>query len=701
MVELKEGDNCWRISKVERLGFILSGQDYFRAFRQALIEAEHCVYILAWDLNEKVEMIRSEDVDDGYPEKIGDFIFAILEEKPDLEVYILLWDYSMIYAAEREWLPFTQWRNRENSRLHIELDDSINMGASHHQKVVVVDERLVFSGGFDLSAWRWDTAEHRAKDTRRKNPKGDLYQPYHDIQTVMTGPVVADFCDLCAMRWERATGEALPRLEEVSGESIWPKHIDVDVENERLGLALTFSRFKEYEPSFHIEKLHLDVIGKAERTIYIENQYLSSHTIVEALAKRLKESDGPEVVIVLTRDTEGWMEEGTMGVLRDRLLEILSEADSHDRFKAYFPFSQDEEGAESQVYVHAKLLIADGGTVLSGSANLSNRSMKVDSEVNFLLMGESASESVELLLKRLLAMHHGKSIEDVGTAIEEEGSLVQAIERLRQKKGNRLDPLDVGSNSAIQRKLADSQLLDPNEPISPAYWMREALRKQKKFPKISLSLILKIALVLAVCLGSAYLLKEAWGGVIDKESVVNFFEGFEDSPYAYPMVFGVFFVSGLIAIPINLLLVAGTIVIGPLATFICGLLGALGSAVATFWIGSVVGKPIIEKFAGKRFQSLSEKIGSRGVFSVALIRVVPIAPFVVINLVAGFSKLRFPTFIGGSLIGMAPGMLGVVLVTYQIESAIADPSAKTWIGAIAVIVLCVGAVIFLRKKFKN
>jgi uncharacterized membrane protein YdjX (TVP38/TMEM64 family) len=231
--------------------------------------------------------------------------------------------------------------------------------------------------------------------------------------------------------------------------------------------------------------------------------------------------------------------------------------------------------------------------------------------------------------------------------------------------------------------------------------VRETLRKKKKFPKISLSLILKIAMALVVCLGSAYLLKEAWGGVIDKESVVDFFEGFEDSPYAYPLVFGVFFVSGLIAIPINLLLVAGTIVIGPLATFICGLLGALGSAAITFGLGNIVGKPILEKFAGERFQSLSEKVGSRGVFSVALIRIVPIAPFVVINMVAGFSRLRFSTFIWGSLLGMAPGMLGVVLVTYQIESAIADPSAKTWVGAIALIVLFVGAVIFLRKKFKN
>ncbi|MFP4068922.1 MAG: VTT domain-containing protein [Verrucomicrobiota bacterium] len=706
-MELKEGENCWRVSRIERGAFLLSGQAYFRAFRQALIRAERAVYILAWDLSEKIEMVRDEADDDGYPSGLADFIFAILEEKPELQIHILLWDYSMVYLAEREWLPFTRWRQEKHPRLHLELDDALNVGASHHQKVVVVDEALAFFGGFDLSAWRWDAPEHEPDDPRRKNPKNEPYQPYHDIQVLVEGPMVDDLAELCAMRWKRATGDELPRMPEKPGDGSggrWPEGMQVDLENETAALALTFSRYKEYEPSRHIERLHLELIEEAEDYIYIENQYLSSHTIVEALAQRLKEADGPEIILILTRDTGGWIEEGTMGVLRDRLLEILKEADRHDRFGAYYPFVEDEDGHSSQVYVHAKLMIVDDRVIEVGSANLSNRSMKVDSELDLVVVKDAPAGCVTSLLERLLAMHFQVSTETVRERRDGNASLIAAVEGLRDGRLHRLEHLEIGCNNRLQRKIADTQLLDPDEPISPAYWMRELLRDQLEArgpDRFWRRTWVKVAAFVALGLLLAYGLKEAWGDVITKDAVVAYFEGFRNSPYALPILLGVFVLAGLIAVPVNLLLVAGTIVMGPWVAFGCGLAGSLASAALAFAAGHGVGKPLIRLLAKDQLESLARTVGRRGPLSVALIRIVPIAPFVVINLVAGFSGLRFSTFMLGSVMGMVPGMLAVVLLTRQIRSALADPSWRTWL-VLGLLVAAVGAAaVYLKKKFRR
>jgi phosphatidylserine/phosphatidylglycerophosphate/cardiolipin synthase-like enzyme/uncharacterized membrane protein YdjX (TVP38/TMEM64 family) len=696
------------MTEVARGGFLMSGREYFRAFRKAVLQAERTVYILAWDLSEKIETVRDPEDDDGFPSRLADFVFAVLDAKPKLHIYVLLWDYSMVYAAEREWLPFTRWRQENHPRLHFELDDAINVGASHHQKMVVVDEAVAFFGGFDLSAWRWDTTEHAAQDERRRTPKDELYQPFHDMQLVTTGPIVGDLSELFAMRWERATGEELPRIDATRDAQPvpWPEGTAADFREETAALSLTFSRFKTYEPSRQVEQLHLDIIREARKYIYIENQYFSSHTIAKALIDRLDEEDGPEVVIVLTRDTGGWIEEGTMGVLRDRLLELMAEADRRGRFAAYHPFVEDEAGHATQVYVHAKLLIADDRILATGSANLSNRSMKVDSELDLAVVRPEPAEYIRVLLARLIGIHFRTSASEVKTLLDDSDSLIGVIESLRDGSLHRLEPLEAGANNPIQRKLADTQLLDPDEPISPAYWLRDLLRRQKEAEDTrgaasGSNLALKVMGGVVVGVILIYLLNKAWGEVLDREQLIRYFESFRNSPVAIPTLFAVFFVAGLVGISINVLLVAGTIVMGPIATFACGLLGSLASAAIAFGIGDKAGKPLIKRVVGQRLDSLSEKIGSRGVLSVALIRVVPIAPFVVINFIAGFSHLRFATFMKGSILGMVPGMLAVVLATEQVRLALADPNWKRWLGVIVLIGLIAAAFYYLKRKSED
>ena len=127
-------------------------------------------------------------------------------------------------------------------------------------------------------------------------------------------------------------------------------------------------------------------IASARRFIYIENQYLTSAAIGAALARRLAEPAGPEVVVVLPREEHGWLEQSSMGVMRARVLRHLLGADRHGRLRLFFPtIPALEQGCMN---VHGKVMIVDDRCARVGSANLTNRSMGVDTECDLVLDAE-------------------------------------------------------------------------------------------------------------------------------------------------------------------------------------------------------------------------------------------------------------------------------------------------------------------------
>ena len=164
---IEAGKTCWKVATANHGAFIVGGQDYFKAFRQSVLKARSRVCLLAWDFNSEIELVRDDEEDDGWPTKLGDFLVAVLDARPQLEIYILVWDFAVIYATEREWNVFPHSLAARHERLHLRNDDQLPIGASHHQKAVIIDDQMGFCGGLDLSAWRWDSSDHLAEDKRR------------------------------------------------------------------------------------------------------------------------------------------------------------------------------------------------------------------------------------------------------------------------------------------------------------------------------------------------------------------------------------------------------------------------------------------------------------------------------------------------------------------------------------------------------
>ncbi|MCE3225408.1 MAG: phospholipase [Nitrospira sp.] len=110
---LVPGRNCWRLEAVEKAAFLIDGEAYFRAFRDVALQATQSIMIVGWDLDTRTELVRDPGAGSNFPTRLGEFLIALLRRKRKLRVYVLNWDFAMIYAWEREWLPTAQpgWRH--------------------------------------------------------------------------------------------------------------------------------------------------------------------------------------------------------------------------------------------------------------------------------------------------------------------------------------------------------------------------------------------------------------------------------------------------------------------------------------------------------------------------------------------------------------------------------------------------------------
>ena len=183
---LSKSSNIWRLERAERMAVLIDAAPYFGALRQTLIKARSSVFIIGWDLDSRTRLVdETGRPSDNYPETFVHFLTALLEERPELLVRLLVWDSSVLYAFEREAFPSLSLGLRTPPGIRYCLDDYLPAGASHHQKIVVVDDAVAFCGGLDITIRRWDTPEHRPGDPLRVDPSGSSYRPFHDLQAVV------------------------------------------------------------------------------------------------------------------------------------------------------------------------------------------------------------------------------------------------------------------------------------------------------------------------------------------------------------------------------------------------------------------------------------------------------------------------------------------------------------------------------------
>jgi phosphatidylserine/phosphatidylglycerophosphate/cardiolipin synthase-like enzyme len=249
----------------------------------------------------------------------------------------------------------------------------------HHEKIAVVDGRVAFVGGIDLTALAGDRL-----DSRDHPARGSV--GWHDAATRIEGPLVGDVAAHVALRWREVTGE---RLQE-------PTATLPERGATRAQLVRTIPNgVYDAVPAgdFRILEAYIRALRSAERLVYLESQFLWSPELVGVLAAKLRRPPSDEfrlVVLLPARPNNG--ADDTRGQLG-----VLLSADVDDRLLACTLY---QPGRAQQVYVHAKIGIVDDRWLAIGSANLNEHSLFNDTEACVVTCDEELVRETRLRLWR-------------------------------------------------------------------------------------------------------------------------------------------------------------------------------------------------------------------------------------------------------------------------------------------------------------
>jgi phospholipase D1/2 len=456
------GQTCWRLERAERFSFIVDAADYFHHTKAAMLRAQHRILLVGWDFDTRTIFEPGGKTLPGYNE-LGPFLRSLVRKRPALEVYVLRSNLKLLPAFGGLWegvTPVSVMNQFSSERLHFAIDGAHPTGAVHHQKIVVVDDEVAFCGGIDFTVDRWDTPHH-SDENRLRRAVGEPYGPRHEVAAAVDGAAARVLGEVARDRWRAATGQTLPPVE--AARRIWPGTLAPTLRDVDVAVARTKPVLADDAEVREVEALNLAAMAAARDTIYVENQYLASRALVDALAARLREPEGPEIVIVVPRSSESPLEQRSMDSARYRMLKRLWAADEYDRLGVYWPVT----AGGTPVYVHAKVLVVDHRLLRVGSSNLNNRSMGFDSECDVAVetvsdvSGDVVGDAIASIRNGLVSEHLGVEVAEFERELRRQGSFLGAVEALRGE-GRTLQKFSSETVAGERSLWAENDLMDPD-----------------------------------------------------------------------------------------------------------------------------------------------------------------------------------------------------------------------------------------------
>jgi phosphatidylserine/phosphatidylglycerophosphate/cardiolipin synthase-like enzyme len=262
----------------------------------------------------------------------------------------------------------------------------------HHEKLVIVDDRVAYVGGLDLTTYagnRLDSPEHPSR----------VGLGWHDACLRIEGPTAADVAAHFALRWPGAL--PAPEVAPAAADGIEVQLVRTVPEHIYDGLP---------QGEFTILESYLRGVRAAERFVYLESQFLWAPELVGALGGKLRRppSDDFRAVVMLPAKPNNGADDtrGQLGVLID----CDRDSGGPQRFLACTLFQRGAHGRP--VYVHAKVGIVDDEWLTVGSANLNSHSFFNDTEMNAVVRDPAFVRAARL---RLWSEHLEQ---DVSAAVE-------------------------------------------------------------------------------------------------------------------------------------------------------------------------------------------------------------------------------------------------------------------------------------------
>ncbi|MBH9576380.1 TVP38/TMEM64 family protein [Inhella proteolytica] len=163
------------------------------------------------------------------------------------------------------------------------------------------------------------------------------------------------------------------------------------------------------------------------------------------------------------------------------------------------------------------------------------------------------------------------------------------------------------------------------------------------------------------------------------------------------VLLALFVLAGCLAVPLSLLVLLAVLALGPLPGLLFSLAGGSLIAAPSFALGRWLGQRAVEQLAGPRVQALNALVARRGLLAVVAVRLVPAAPFAVVNLVLGATRVAWAPFLLGNVLGMLPMAGMTAWLAPQILAQLQHPSGAGWAFVVGVLVLVAGATWGLKR----
>lgn len=661
---LSAGRNCWLVERADRVALLIGAPAYFSALHHSLMAARDSVRIVGWHLDAATELdVNGEgeaDRNGSHPSTLAALLQAVAEREHRFRGFVLDWDYSMLYDVDRALRPALRKPWKRHRRIHFCLDGTQAVGAARHEKIVVVDDAVAFAGGIELG--------------RPSSPEAPAAAA---VQMLLDGPAAAALSQHLRSRWRRVVGRD-PRLPQASARAAppWPSGVQVDFEAVDVAIARTAAADGHRPAVTEVAQLLRDAIDAAQQRLYLEVPSLSAAAVADALVASLQRAQGPEIVVVAAHDVDAWLDPTAQRARRAAAVRRLRAADAHGRLRLLHPVCAGASGKEDTLLPVAGLtLVADERLLVVGSADGTQRSLVLDTECCLAIeargqQAERVSAQIGRCRDGLLEAHLGVAHGVVSQALSCGGTLFSIIDR-DSGAARRLRPLpdpapDVcgGGSATVEQPVSIDAL--------------STLFKTGGGAAGSHRGVITVGVVVLLVLAAT----AAWrwtplSAMVDVNRLAAMARKVADTPLAPLWVLISFMGGSLIAMPITLLIVATSLVFTTAWALVYALGGSLAAAALNFGVGRLLGDGFVGRIGGERWNRLNQRLSQSGVLAVFTLRILPVAPFLVVNLAAGASKLRFRDFMLGSLLGMAPGVLTITVFSGLVTRLIHHPSPKS------------------------
>jgi phospholipase D1/2 len=686
---VQEGRNCWCVDRADRFRCVQDGADYFHWVHQAILAARQSIFIVGWDIQANLDLLpdAQANTSGAAPRRLDRLLAYVARRRPRLRCYVLIWDHAALYTLERD--PLSRWRFgwRMSRQVRFGFDDHHPVGGSHHQKIVVVDDALAFCGGIDLTGHRWDTTAHRVDEPVRTTAIGKAYGPYHEVQAMLSGPAATRLGALVRDRW-RSVGEKLPPAPPRAAANLWPADVRPDLVDVDIAIARTVPASEQGPGVRECEQLFVDSIAAARQAIYLESQYFTNAALGAALAERLREPDGPEAVVVLPRQCEGWLERQTMGALREGVLRHLLDADRYGRLRLVYPAAS--RTADVPIFVHSKVMIVDDVLARIGSANFSRRSMGVDTECDVAVDAGANLEAragIQRIRDRLVAEHLGITLETMSADMTRLGSLCAVVDS-RSHADRTLVRLELAAVPETPTDVVQAAA-DPDEPIgfgaAVAEWIPPLdARADRGMVRLWLPAVAAVALVMTVA------------PTIGLERIRAWFEAGPGLIRAPAIAVAVFLAAHAALVPLELLAAVAGLLLGLPQGLLVAVLGAWIAAVLGYLVGRALTPATLSRWMTWRAYRSARQLGARGIGGVVILRLVSIASAGSVHLLCGAAGVPFGAYLAGSLVGLTPVVVALSTVGALARESILQPSRASGLIAVGAVLVVAGLAATLR-----